>query len=49
MLRTVFLTIFIAVWLIVATYVGILVLLSAFRRRQASVSSPTPMGLPERN
>lgn len=49
MLRTVFLTIFIAVWLIVATYVGILVLLSAFRRRQVSAPSSPPMALPERN
>lgn len=49
MVRTVFLTIFIVLWLMVATYVGILALLSAFRRRQASVSSPSPMALPERN
>ncbi|HEV8663381.1 MAG TPA: hypothetical protein VGT06_09630 [Candidatus Methylomirabilis sp.] len=46
MLRTVFLAIFIVVWLIVATYVGILVLLSAFRRRQPSV--PSPITVPER-
>lgn len=46
MVRTTFLTIFIVLWLIAATYVGILALLSAFRRRQTSVSSP--ITLPER-
>ncbi|MBI2081505.1 MAG: hypothetical protein HYT86_07275 [candidate division NC10 bacterium] len=48
MVRTTFLTIFIILWLLVATFVGVLALISAFRgRRQASASSPTvlPTGL----
>lgn len=48
MVRTTFLTIFIILWLLVATYVGILALTAALRRRrQASASSPTvlPTGL----
>lgn len=48
MVRTTFLTIFIILWLVVATFVGVLALIAAFRRRrQASASSPTvlPTGL----
>lgn len=48
MVRTTFLTIFIILWLVVATFVGVLALISALRgRRQASASSPTvlPTGL----
>lgn len=48
MVRTTFLTVFIIVWLLVATYVGVIALLAAFRRyRQAPGSSPNvlPTGL----
>lgn len=48
MVRTTFLTIFVILWLVVATFVGVLAVIAAFRRRrQASASSPTvlPTGL----
>lgn len=48
MLRTTFLVIFIIVWLVVATYVGVVTFLSGLRRRRQASASPLtilPTGL----